>query len=53
MVSQAVAIRVEWDRKEHIRGTLQSHSEMVRAEPREWQWAGEKGTDGRDVFKGR
>lgn len=36
MVIQTVVIRVEWNRKDvkYIRGTLHSHNEVVRAEPR-------------------
>lgn len=51
MVIQAVVIRVEWNRKDvkYIRGTVQSHNEMMRAEPRRWLWAGEKGVDRRSI----
>lgn len=55
MVIQAMVIRVEWNRKdvEYIRGTLQSHNEVVRAEPRRCLWAGERGVDRRSVLKGK
>lgn len=55
MVIQAVVIKVEWNRKDvkYIRGTLQSHNEMMRAEPRRWLWTGGKGLDRRSVLKGK